>query len=274
MDAKRFNDNPTNEFYYDVGDSADASIINALQNLPDKGQITSQFFVTASFRKLLSNLGKNALPIILIFLVFVGLYIGTSDDPSVYLPDWLHNNLSTKSFGENAIDALLYISRLWTEHRQKEGGLPIGPRLTQGRNGLGNTKAFRPKEASADDLQGDDDSLPRQNSLAPKNPNKKGGLQAFRPKEASANELEGDDDSAGRNSASNTIRPQRTGFGAQTKGVDNPTGQKPSTDNKRKPKPTGFGGPKPGFGAQVPAFGAAKEANTKQNSLKTIDWGE
>jgi hypothetical protein len=267
--------NPPNEFYYDVGDNADPSIIEALQNLPVKDQVQSKFFAAASFQKILSYFGKNAKPIILLAIVIFVLYIGTSDDPSVYLPDWLHNNLSTKSWGENAIDGLMYLSRLWTENREKEGGLPIGPRLTQ-RNGLGNTKVFKRKEPSADDLEGDDDSpeKTRQNSLVPRNPYNK-GLQAFKPKEASAADLEGDDDS--RDTASdNAIRPQRTGFGAQTK-ADHPTGQNPATDNKKKPKPTGFGaaqnkvpafgapGPKPatGFGAQnkVPAFGAPKESN-------------
>jgi len=127
-----------------------------------------------SIENLVAKVGENWRVIGLLLIVLAGLYFATSDDDlSAYLPDSLHDFLSTGSPLEKIHKGGMKLSEWWIKARQKEltgkdgSDVAFGPRLIETRIGdNGKVKKRKTpllafdskKEPTSDDLKGGDDN--------------------------------------------------------------------------------------------------------------------
>jgi len=118
----------TDNFYYDLNPQFAETNANDLASLQSLNSLQSEYISPGEIGTMLQNgFDKYKGGGILAALALALIYIAASDDPSVYMPDWLHELRSTSSPLKQAHQ----LTKWFLEERDKDGAPIQGPRPTK-----------------------------------------------------------------------------------------------------------------------------------------------
>lgn len=125
----------TYDFYYDLNPSfkehfkEPQKVLDALRTVEgaSKDPISLQYVTTHLQEAAAKAATDYGLYAILAALVLALMFVAASDDPSVYMPDWLHEMRSTTS----PLKQGHYLLKWWLDEQEKGGAPYQGPRNTQ-----------------------------------------------------------------------------------------------------------------------------------------------